>query len=177
MVLSYLLAFCRSAIGLTFAIAYVAKAKDVARFAETIRNFDLLPRQLAGIAAVLFLSGEAIVVLLLILGGQFLSLGFALSGLLLTLFTLALLSALVRDIQTSCNCFGTSEKPITYYDVWRNAGFIAFSVLGWWLATQAPMTAKHQTWVELALLSFLATIFVVVWTQLGEVATLLANQE
>lgn len=177
MALSYLLAFCRTAIGLTFALSFVIKVKDVSQFAETIDNFDLLPRQFARIVAVLFLSGEATVVLFLILGGQFLAPAFALAGLLLLLFSLALLSALRRNIETPCNCFGTGEKPITYYDVGRNAGFMTCSLLGWWLAGQAPITAPQPTWAEMALLAFLAALFVMVWTQVNQVAMLLVKQE
>jgi hypothetical protein len=153
------------------------KVRDVDRFAETIRNFDLLPKQLARTAAVLFLTGEAVVVLFMVLGDRLLPVAFALAGLLLLLFTLALLSALRRGIKTSCNCFGASEKPLTYYDIWRNVGFIGCSVLGWWLAAQVLVTTQPSNWAELALLSFGAALFVIVWTQLNEVVTLLANQK
>jgi hypothetical protein len=176
-VLPYLLVFSRIALGLLFAYSFVAKARDVAQFAGTIGRFELLPRRWSKSAALLFLGGEAAVALLLIAGGRLLPLAFALAGLLLAIFSLALLSALRRGIETSCNCFGASKKPLTYFDVWRNVGFTACSLLGWWLATQTPLAAQYPGWLELALLGFLAAVFVIVWTQLNEIATLLANQE
>jgi hypothetical protein len=144
-VLPYLLAFSRIALGLLFAYSFVTKARDVTQFAETIGRFDLLPRRWSKTVALLFLGGEAAVVILIIAGGRLLPLAFALAGLLLAVFSLALLLALRRGIETACNCFGASEKPLTYYDVGRNAGFIACSVLGWWLATQTPLQPNIRT--------------------------------
>jgi uncharacterized membrane protein YphA (DoxX/SURF4 family) len=145
MMLPYLLTFCRLVIGLVFAISFVGKVRDVGQFAATIGRFELLPRRWNKTAALLFLGGEAAVVVLLIAGGPLLPLAFALAGLLLLLFTLALLSALRRGIETSCNCFGASEKPLTYYDVGRNAGFIACSLLGWWLVPQVAGSPPPKT--------------------------------
>ncbi|MCL4869806.1 MAG: hypothetical protein KJ063_12635 [Anaerolineae bacterium] len=175
--LPYLLTFSRVALGLLFAYAFLAKVRDVAQFAAAVGRFELLPRRWVKTAALLFLAGELAVILLLLTGGSWLPLAFALAALLLLLFTLALLSALRRNIQTSCSCFGTSDKPLTYYDIWRNAGFMACSLLGWWLAAEVPITALSLNWVELAWIGFLAALFVMVWTQLGEVAMLLAKQK
>ncbi|MFO7540248.1 MAG: redoxin domain-containing protein, partial [Chloroflexota bacterium] len=150
MILSYLLTFCRIVIGLAFAISFVAKARDVAQFAATIDRFDLLPPSWIRPVALLFLGGEAAVVVLIIAGGRLLFLAFGLATLLLFVFTLALLSALRRGIETSCNCFGASEKPLTYYDVGRNAGFIACSLLGWWLVPQVAGSPAAQNWLALA---------------------------
>lgn len=175
--MSYLFTFCRLVLGLTFTFSFVSKARDIRQFTTTIANFDLLPRRWTKIAVLLFLSGEAAVVILMIVGGLLLPAGFALAGLLLLLFTLAILSALRRNIHTFCNCFGASVRPLTYYDVWRNAGFMACSLVGWRLIAQAPMTESQSTWAEMGLLAFLAALFVMVWTQLNQVAMLLAKQE
>ena len=162
-------------IGLVFVISFVGKVRDVGQFAATIGRFDLLSHRWHKTAAWLFLGGEAAVIVLLIIGGRLLPLAFGLATLLLFVFTLALLSALRRGIETSCNCFGASEKPLTYYDVGRNAGFIACSLLGWWLTAQVPVITQPSNSAELALLSFGAALFVIVWTQLGELARLLAH--
>jgi hypothetical protein len=173
----YLLAFCRFALLFLFLTALVGKVRGISQFAQTVADFRLLPPWLSQPAVFLFLAGELAVILLLLAGGSWLPLAFALAGLLLTLFSLALLSALRRNIQTSCSCFGNSDKPLTYYDVWRNVSFMACSLLGWWLAAQVLITAQPLNWVELAMAGFLAALFVMVWTQLSEVAMLLANQK
>ena len=148
--LPYLLTFYRLVIGLAFALSFVGKVRDVGQFAATIGRFELLPQRWTKTAALLFLGGEAAVVILIIAGGRLLPLAFGLATLLLLLFTLALLSALRRGIETSCNCFGDGDKPLTYYDVGRNAGFIGCGLLGWWLAAQVPSAPAAQNWLVLA---------------------------
>jgi uncharacterized membrane protein YphA (DoxX/SURF4 family) len=175
--LPYLLAFCRLSIGFLFLYSFLAKVRDTAQFTEAITHFKLLPSDYSQPLALLFLAGEAAVVLLIILGGLLLPLAFGLAGLLLLTFTLALLSALRRNIQTACNCLGPSDKPLTQYDIWRNTGFIVCSLLGWWLETQGVTMPQQPNWFELALVGFMAILFVFVWTQLSEVAVLLANQK
>jgi hypothetical protein len=169
---AYLLTFCRIVLGLTFAFSLAGKVRDVGQFMETIRKFDVLPKGWAGPTAVLFLAGEAAVVALLILGGLLLPLAFALAGLLLFLFTLALLSALRRGIETACNCFGTSQKPLTYYDVGRNAGFILLAATGLGMAG-ATDTLPALAFIEHLFIFIIAAVFVLLWTNLSEIAALL----
>jgi hypothetical protein len=169
---AYLLAFCRIALGLTFALSFAGKVRDVRQFTGTIRKFDLLPGGWAGPAAVLFLGGEAAVIVLLILGGRLLPLAFALAGLLLALFTLALLSALRRGIETSCNCFGASEKPLTYYDVGRNAGLIPLAAAGLRLSGITGAMPSLAI-IEGLFIFIIAVVFVLLWINLSEIVALL----
>ena len=170
--LPYLLTFCRLVIGLAFALSFVGKVRDASQFTETIRKFDLLPPGWAGPAAALFLGGEATVVALLILGGRLLPLAFALAGLLLTVFSLALLSSLWRGIETACNCFGASQKPLTYYDVGRNAGFILLAAAGLGMAG-ATDTLPALAFIEHLFIFIIAAVFLLLWTNLSEIAALL----
>ena len=143
----YLLTFCRIVIGLTFAYAFLAKVRDISGFTQTIITFNLLPSGRERQAALLFLGGEAVVVVLIILGGQLLLLAFVLASVLMALFSLALFSVLRRNIETSCNCFGFSEKPITYYAVWRNIALVGCSLLGWWLVSKDAGSLAAHNWL------------------------------
>lgn len=147
--LPYLLVFCRLTIGLLFAYAFVSKVRDVAGFAQTITNFKLLPPRWSKGVAWIFLGGEAAVVVFLLIGGELLPLAFGLALVLLTTFTIALVSVLVRGIQTTCNCFGHSQKPVTYANVWRNVAVMSVSLSGWWLAIQVPEGVASQNWFAL----------------------------
>jgi uncharacterized membrane protein YphA (DoxX/SURF4 family) len=170
--LPYALTFGRIVIGLTFVISFVGKARDVGQFAETIDRFELLPWRWAKTAAWLFLGGEAAVVALIILGGRFLPFAFALAGLLLAVFSLALLSALRRGIETSCNCFGASDKPLTYYDVGRNTGFILLAATGLGMSG-ATSAMPALVFIELLFIFIVAAVFVLLWSNLSEIAALL----
>ncbi|GIK56288.1 MAG: hypothetical protein BroJett015_19510 [Chloroflexota bacterium] len=145
----YLLAFCRITIGLLFAASFGGKVRDRKGFAQTISRFGLLPQRWSYPLALLFLGAELLVVILIIWGGPLLAPAFGLAFLLLVIFTVALASVLIRNISTTCHCFGRSEKQVTYADVWRNIGFIGCSLLGWWLAPQIPEGPASQNWLAL----------------------------
>lgn len=172
MLLPYLLAFCRIVIGLTFTYSFLAKVRNVDQFAQAITDFQLLPRGFSRPLAILFLAGELIVAVMVLIGDQFLSWAFVLAVLLLSIFTVAEVSVLTRNIQTSCHCFGASEEPVTYHDVWRNIGYIVCSLVGrqiWLLMEGSP---GNQTLAELVLVSPIAIVFVVVWTHLRHMVRL-----
>jgi peroxiredoxin len=143
----YLLAFCRITIGLTFAYSFLMKVRDVNQFAQTIANFRLVPLRWGRPLALLFLSGEVAVVILLLLGGVWLPLAFTLVLILLAAFTIALVAVLVRNIQTTCHCFGRSDKPVTSADVWRNGGLVLLAAGGWWLVPQVGEGWTVQNWL------------------------------
>ncbi|HZU71057.1 MAG TPA: MauE/DoxX family redox-associated membrane protein [Ktedonobacteraceae bacterium] len=124
MIWSYVLAFCRVAIGLVFLFSGMGKLRDLSQFQRTITNFRLLPAQMSYPTSLLFVSAEVAVVLLIALGGKFLLPGFLLALLLLLIFVGAIISVITRQIQTPCNCFGSNEKPVTQADIWRDTAFL-----------------------------------------------------
>lgn len=144
---AFLLAACRAVLGLAFAVSFAAKARSPTQFAQTISSFRLLPKPLVKYAAVLLVSGEAGVVLLMVLGNQFLPAGFGLSVLLLTVFTLAILSALARNLRISCNCFGPANKPISRLDVARDVGLLGCALIGWWTYLRVRGGLGSDNWL------------------------------
>lgn len=125
-----LLLFCRILIALVFALSLVGKIRNVGAFQESIADFELLPAQASRAAAWIFLVGEALVVVLLLIGGVALAAGFGLAILLLAVFSTALLLILRRKRQVVCNCFGRADQQITAYDVVRNGLLIAGCLAG-----------------------------------------------
>jgi putative oxidoreductase len=133
LLLSYLLSFCRVFIGLVFIVAFISKVRDAKGLEHTIAGFRILPPSASRILTLLLLTGEILVAGLMIAGGSFLAVGFALAIVMLLLFCAALASVIIRGIQTPCDCFGPSKKPVSYYDIWRNLLFILCAGIGWWL--------------------------------------------
>ncbi len=168
----YMLAFSRVAVGLVFAVSGISKARDIAQFRQTISSFNLLPRWLSGIGAVLFLCGEFAVVVLLLIGGPLLIIGFTLAIFLLLLFCVALVSVLARRIRTSCNCFGTSTKQVSRSDVWRNVGFVLCALVGCGTLAWTKDIQGNLGLLEWALTGLGAVVFIVIWIQLGEIIQL-----
>lgn len=142
---------------------------NIAKFRQTISTIHILPRQLSGIAALLFLCGEFAVVAFVIIGGSLLAIGFSLAVFLLLLFCIALGPVLVRGIHTSCNCFGTSTKQVSHFDIWRNVGFILCALGGYGSLAWTKGTQGDPSLLEWGLIGLGAVVFVVIWTQLGEI--------
>lgn len=172
MIVVYVLIFCRIALGLLFAISFLGKAPNLPLFEQTITGFGILPERFSRIAALTFLVGELAVILLLALGGQFLGLGFVLAAALLLIFSLALSSALARRIETTCNCFGPTERPISRYDLWRNGGFILCALTGVAAGALPERGLVSLSLVEWVLVGLVAAVFVAAWTQIGEIVQL-----
>ena len=165
----YSLTFARIALGLIFAASSLGKFRDFSAFEQAVENFRVLPRQLVRACAYMFLGGEIVVVGLILLGGKlFLMLGFLLAILLLSVFCIALLTVLVRRLRVPCNCFGSSQKPASPADLWRNVGFLACAFLGVASLTALTDAALIMSLGEAGLLGMMAVVFVALSVYLGE---------
>lgn len=173
----YLLPFCRIAIGLVFLLSFVGKMTNVQQFTQTIANFSVLPQRFSRAAALLFLMSEGVVIVLLAIGRKLLPFGFALAAIMLLVFCAALISVLTRNINTSCNCFGASEAPVSKIDVWRNIGFILVALVG--LLTTLPSAAIAATLniTEFVLIGMVAATFIAIWINLSEIVQLFQTNQ
>jgi hypothetical protein len=172
MLLPFLIAFCRIVLGLVFAISFLSKMSDLAMFERTIITFNVVPKQLVRFAALIFLCSELTVVIFAIAGGRFLAAIFAVAGLLLLVFSIALASTLVRNIRTSCNCFGPTQKPVSAHDLWRNAGLILIALGGLCALFIADGEVADLALPELGLVALVAGLFVAIWLNLRDIAQL-----
>ena len=153
-----LLDFSRAFLCTTFALSFLAKARQFAPFVATVHSFRLLPSPLVELAAVLILAAE-LSILLLLGGGLLLPVGFMIAFWLLLLFTGALAIALYRGQASSCNCFGATDTPIGLIDLVRNGGLLLVAYLGW-LAAASPVNAG---WDERILLALMGIVYGLLW--------------
>lgn len=171
----YILVFCRVVIGLVFLVSSFSKVLNLAQFRQAISSFNLLPKSISGITALLVLCGEFTVTGLMAIGGFLLLPGFLLALILLLIFSGALISVLVRRFQTTCNCFGPSKKPVRIADVWRNLGFILCTIAGCATYIWAQGTPESLGTVEWFSTGVCASVFVLLCTQLSSIARLFAD--
>lgn len=155
----YMLMFCRATIAFLFIFSFGRKALTFRDFVVTIADFKLLPRRWSRSIALLFLCGEIATALAVTVGGVLLPIGFGLAIVLLVTFSVALLQALRRHIRMSCNCFGRTERPISYYDVVRNLLLILCSLLGLWMQMYAQQGLSNGEIVLLLLMSISLLMF------------------
>jgi Methylamine utilisation protein MauE len=171
MMISAVLIFCRMVIGLVFGIAFLSKVTHFPAFTRAITHFELLPEAFSRGTATLFVGGELVVVLLIALGGPLLEPGFLVGACLLLLFTCALISVLLRKMETSCSCFGPTQKSVSTTDVWRNAVLITCALLGC-VAAASNAGQEYPGLSMWVLLGLGATIFVAFWLHLHEIIQL-----
>lgn len=172
----YLLIFGRMVTGFVFLISFVGKARNIPAFEQTIAGFRLLSPRLSRFTAWLFLAAELAVLLLLVAGGRFLSVGFALAILLLLLFSLALTSVLLRNLHTPCNCFGTSAKQVSPFDVLRNAGLIFCALIGWAASITLDAEQLSLSMMEAGLVGMSAIVFVAIWLNSAQLVQLFRHR-
>ncbi len=174
-VAAYALAFCRIVIGLVFLVSSFSKMFNFAKFNQAVISFNLLPERFSAVTALLFLCCELAVTGLVARGGDLLLPGFLLALILLLIFSCALVSVLARRLQTTCNCFGPSEKPVRVTDVWRNLGFILYALGGCAILAWTQHIPERLGAIEWLLMGMCAGVFVLLWTRLGEIMQLFAN--
>jgi hypothetical protein len=116
---------CRACVLVTLIAAVVGKIGAFSEFQETLRQlFPRLSRGTRG-TALGVIALEAILALLLAVGGTAARAGAAAALLLFAAFSAVILSALIRRRVIRCNCFGGATHVISAYDIARNAVLIA----------------------------------------------------
>lgn len=174
--LSYLVAYSSAVIGLAFAVSFVRKLPAISQFEQAVAGFRLLPRRWSKVAALLFLAGEALIPILLILGDQFLTAGLILACMLLVVFSIALASVLLRKIQTTCNCFGASGDTVSVYDIGRNIVLIGCALLGL-AALVGGGGLQNLGLVEWAVILFAAAVPLAILLSMRDIVQLLRQPQ
>jgi hypothetical protein len=170
--MGYILFFCRAIFAFVFSWSFLGKIHSPNAFVRSIQNFRLLPKSFTKPLAWLFMFGELVVVIAMIIGRDFLVWGFILGTLLLMIFSLALALVLASKIKTSCNCFGASEKLISPYDLVRNIGFISCGIVGVFLQSIANNDLALIDLLSKIFMSLVAIVFVLIFTQLEDIVSL-----
>ncbi len=171
MSLSHLLALCRLVVGLAFAISFYRKAREFEEFQYSLDGFQLVPPSLLRPFAYLILTAEAVLMGLLVAGGAWLMVAFPFAILMLAVFSTAMLSVIVRQIENPCSCFGATDNLISGYDLLRNSGFILLAVAGWTTAGQSQ-ALPVSVWL---LIGAAALGLVLLWIRMREVLHFVAH--
>jgi hypothetical protein len=160
------LIFCRWAIGLAFAVSAIGKVTSLTSFQSTIAELGLLPRHLAGPAAIASVTAEALAAAGMAVGGVLVGASFSLASALLAAFSVVLAAALHQKANVSCNCFGPSERRISRYDLLRN-GLLGLCCAGGLWAWSTP-PAQHPGPALQVTLGLIAAAFLVIATNLED---------
>lgn len=156
--------FARLAAGTLFLSAAVSKLRDMEKHRVIVEQYQVLPRGIVPLFAVLEVAAEGLVGVLL-LGGLWLAAAYPLAGLLLAAYCIAIAVNLFRGRrEISCGCGGAAgDHHLSWWLVARNAvlcgGLLWASVhTGEWGTLQAVLSGADVRLVFDAI--FLLTVFV-----------------
>lgn len=168
--ISYSLIFSRIVIGLVFVASSLGKIRSFSAFEQAVENFQILPPQFVRACAAVFLGSELVIVVMMFWGGKsLLMIGFLIALILLSVFCIALLAVLIRRLQVPCNCFGSSQRPASSADIWRNVGLITCALMGIAALPALPDATTNISPLETGLLGMMALVFVALSIYLREV--------
>jgi putative oxidoreductase len=120
---------CQVLIGLIFAAAALGKLGDMDSFAQQVHHFRLLPVATENLVAVFLPWVELMAALALILGVRARA-GALLTTVMMTLFTVAVLQAVVRGLDFECGCFGTADgSQVGVVKLAENLGMLVVAVI------------------------------------------------
>ena len=121
----------RLALGVVFLWAALAKIGDMAGFAGDIHNYRMLPVAMENVFALVLVWTELVLGLALVtnLAPRSATL---LGGALLVMFFIAILQAVLRNLDIDCGCFGTTDaKQAGIEALVRDVIFLAMAWLGY----------------------------------------------
>jgi len=117
----YAVTFLRFILAFVFIIAAADKISDPAAFAQSIENYRVFPIWSVNIIA-LFIPWLEIYTGVLLISGTAVRENLIIIGLLLIAFIILVLSAVFRDLNIDCGCFGTSNaQKVGFYKVIENS--------------------------------------------------------
>jgi uncharacterized membrane protein YphA (DoxX/SURF4 family) len=139
----------RVALGFVFLAAGGLKVGHAENFASQIAGFQILPHPLIAPLALLLPFLELMVGVYLVLG-LFTRFAAWFAAFEMAVFAVAIASAVVRGISTSCGCFGPQDHAMTSWpEVGRDLGFTLMAVIVAWkapgaLALDRRMEMNHE---------------------------------
>jgi putative oxidoreductase len=122
----------RILLGGLFVLAGCLKILDPAAFALEIDRYQLVPWWACALLA-LFIPPLEICVGLILLSPWFARGAVLWAGILLTLFSVALLTAMLRGLSIDCGCFGRVwQSTGTFWPLIRNLVLLGITFFLWW---------------------------------------------
>ncbi len=135
----------RCLVGLVFlasALSKLASTRAQTAFVMSMRDLRILPTGLVRWVASGVIIGElAVCVLLATPSASAVMMGFALTVVLLSVFTAGITIALRRGVRVPCRCFGASRTPLGRWHIGRNAVLVLITCVG---ALVTPGAADAQ---------------------------------
>lgn len=166
-----LLVFARAVMCLTFAVSAFGKARDVDAFVHSVRSFDILPSGWGRPAAWALLTAEVAVVVLQLAGPAVA--GLVLAAALLVAYIVALGVVVARRSEVRCNCFGSTARAVSGFDLVRNGLLLLVALTGVLASSASSAGAPMPPAADAVLVVCASVAVVLVLVGLDDIATIL----
>jgi len=123
----YTILIFRITLGLLFIYASVDKILYPTSFADSVSSYQVIPRPLLNIVAIIFPWCELVAGLFLLNGFKTRSSNIIIF-LMLCLFNILIISVLARGLQIDCGCFSSGSDPIGIPKLLEDCGYLLMSL-------------------------------------------------
>lgn len=128
-IIDYLIAITRIYLALVFILSGLDKISNLSVFATSIENYKMFPVQIINIIAIVIPWIELITGVLLLLG-FYIKENSIIIGAMLAVFTFAVISAVLRNLDIDCGCQGTFDgQKVGMLKIIENVSLIIVSLL------------------------------------------------
>ena len=144
----------RILLGVIFLVSGAEKLAGMEAYALAISKYDMLPASFSNIFAALVVWAEIAIAVLLIAGAAVRGAAL-LTGGLLTMFIIAVLSAMLRGLEIDCGCFqpgsGTEPEQVGWPKIFENLALLAAAVFliyfprSWFTADEAVVRNRVRS--------------------------------
>lgn len=118
----------RLVLGTVFVVASIDKIAHPDVFADAVAGYQVLPEALVNIFALIIPWLELVCGVFLV-GGVFIRSGSAWLSVMLTVFVVAMLSAMARHLKIDCGCFGAAHaSEVGWARIWEDAGLFVLGI-------------------------------------------------
>lgn len=143
----YLQLICRLLLGAMFVTVAMTKIPNPEKFANEIGNYNLLPDITLNMMALFLPWLELVTGMLLIFGYKVKENSFLIFG-MLVVFTLGVLSAMVRGLDINCGCYSEiAVKKVGWGKVFENTGLILVAIF-LFLTNNESNFSKNEVAIE-----------------------------
>ena len=128
-IIDYAIALTRIYLALVFILSGLDKINDLSTFAQSIENYRILPVSIINIVSIIIPWVELVTGGLLLLG-FYIKENSTIILTLLVIFTLSIISAVLRNLDIDCGCQGSFDgQKVGLYKIIENVALMVVAIL------------------------------------------------
>ncbi len=171
--INYISEICRLYVFVLLIVAAWGKSNTFNLFQQNLMDSFHIPKKFSKFVALTIIGLEWLLAIFLLANSSWTKLSMLLTLILFITFTATIGILLIKDKVINCNCFGRTNRPISFYDLFRNLILIAAS--GYHLVfSTVELSFEPITYLQLF---GVAVILFLITTSLYDISLLIRYQD